>query len=110
MDATNPKALPGAVVQYCLTVTNSTLTVPASGVSLTDVIPANTTYVPGSISVGGIGAAGVCVLNGVPVADDGSITGLYGGSFNGSTKTVTATIPTLLGGASVAAAFRVTVN
>ncbi len=110
VDATNPKALPGAVVQYCLTVTNSTLTVPASGVSLTDVIPANTTYVPGSISVGGIGAAGVCVLNGVPVADDGSTTGLYGGSFNGSTKTVTATIPTLLGGASVAAAFRVTVN
>lgn len=110
VNLTNPKALPGAVVQYCLTITNSTLLVPASGVSLTDVIPGNTTYVAGSLSVGGIGAAGVCVLNGVPIADDGSTTGLYGGSFNTSTKTVTATIPTLAGGASVAAAFRVTVN
>ena len=110
VNAANFKALPGAVVQYCLTVTNSTLLVPASGVALTDVIPANTTYIPGSISVGGIGAAGVCVTGGLPIADDGSTTGLYGGSFNGSTKTVTATIPTLTGGTSVAASFRVTVN
>jgi len=107
---TNPKALPGAIVQYCLTVTNATLGTPANGVNLTDVIPANTTYVPGSISVGGIGAGGVCLIGGVSVADDGSTTGLYTGSFNTGTKTVTATIPTLLGGTSVAASFRVTVN
>ncbi|WP_254606707.1 hypothetical protein [Sphingomonas bacterium] len=110
VSTTNPKALPGAIVQYCLTVTNSTLLVPANGVSLTDVIPVNTTYVPGSISVGGIGAAGACIANGLPVADDGSTTGLYGGSYSANTKTVTATIPTLVGGTSVAASFRVTVN
>ena len=106
----NPKALPGAVVQYCLTVSNATLTTPATGVTLTDVVPANTRYVPGSITVGGIGAAGVCLVNGLAVADDGTTTGLYGGSYNATTKTVSATIPLLAGGTSVAASFRVTVN
>jgi uncharacterized repeat protein (TIGR01451 family) len=106
----NPKALPGAIVQYCLTVNNATLTTPAANVSLTDVIPANTTYVPGSINIGGIGSGGVCLTGGVSVADDGSSTGLYTGSFNGSTKTVTATIPLLAGGTSAAASFRVTIN
>ena len=105
-----PKALPGAVVLYCLTVRNATLTTPAANVSLTDVIPANTTYVPGSINVGGIGAGGACLTAGVPIADDGSSTGLYTGSFNGTTKTVTATIPLLAGGTSAAASFLVKIN
>ncbi|WP_254603122.1 hypothetical protein [Sphingomonas bacterium] len=106
----NPKALPGAVVQYCLTVNNATIGTAANGVTLTDVIPANTTYVPGSIQVGALGGAGVCLTGGVPIADDGSTVGLYGGSFNTTSKTVTATIPTLLGGTSLAASFRVTIN
>jgi len=107
----NPKALPGAIVQYCLTATNATALTPASGVNLTDVIPANTTYVPGSITVGGIGTGGACLVNGFAQNDDGSqALGPYTGSFNGSNKTVTATIPTLLGGTSVAASFRVKIN
>lgn len=108
----NPKAIPGAIVQYCLTVQNSTLLVNATGITLTDVIPANTTYVPGTITAGGIGGAGVCVLNGFAVNDDGSPTALspYGGSFNATTKTVTATIPALLGGTSLAVSFRVRIN
>ena len=106
----NPKALPGAVIQYCLTVANTTLLTPASNVTLTDVIPANTTYVPGSITVGGVGTAGVCLLNGQPIADNGSTTTPYSGSYNATTKTVTATIPVLAGGTSLAASFRVTVN
>ena len=107
----NPKALPGAVVQYCLTVANGTLLTPASNVNLTDVVPANTTYVPGSLTIGGLGTGGVCVLNGFPQNDDGTqATGPYRGSYNAGTRTVTATIPTLLGGTSVAASFRVTIN
>jgi uncharacterized repeat protein (TIGR01451 family) len=106
----NPKALPGAVIQYCLTVANATPLTPANNVTLTDVIAANTSYVPGSITVGGPGTAGVCLVNGSPVADNGSTTTPYSGSYNASTKTVTATIPTLAGGASLAASFRVTVN
>ena len=107
----NPKALPGATVQYCLTASNATLLTAATGVNLTDIVPANTTYVPGSITIGGLGAAGECVLSGFPQNDDGSqATGPYRGAFNAATRTVTATIPTILGGTSVAASFRVTIN
>ncbi|MCP3734084.1 hypothetical protein M9979_04235 [Sphingomonas sp. RP10(2022)] len=111
VSALNPKALPGAIVQYCLTVTNGTLTTPASGINLTDVIPANTTYVPGSITIGGLGTNGVCLVGGFPQNDDGTqATGPYRGSYDAGTKTVTATIPTLLGGTSLAASFRVKIN
>lgn len=107
----NPKALPGATVQYCLTVTNSTLLTPASDVNLTDLIPANTTYVPNSIAIGGVSLAGGCLLNGIPQRDDGTnTTGPYRGSYDATAKRVTMTIPTLLGGASVAASFQVTIN
>lgn len=108
----NPRAIPGAVVQYCLTVTNSTLLTPATGINLTDVIPANTTYVPGSITIGGLGIGNTCVLNGFAVNDDGSAVLLspFGGSYDAGTKTVTAIIPTLLGGTSVQASFRVTIK
>ncbi len=107
-----PKAIPGAVVQYCLVVNNATLLVPANNVNLTDLVPANTTYVPGSITIGGLGVGGACVLNGFPANDDGSAIPLtpFTGSYNAGTKRVTATIPTLLGGTSVAASFRVTIN
>jgi uncharacterized repeat protein (TIGR01451 family) len=107
-----PRAIPGATIRYCLTVTNATLLTPASGINLTDVIPANTTYVPGSIRIGGLGLAGACILGGFQANDDGTPVTLspYGGSYNATTKTVTAIIPTLLGGTSVAASFDVTVN
>jgi uncharacterized repeat protein (TIGR01451 family) len=106
----NPKALPGAVVQYCLTVQNATPSTAAANVSLTDIVPAHTTYVPGSLSVGGIGANGVCLLNGVSIADNGSGTGAYRGSYDAGTRTVTATIASVPGGTSIAASFRVTID
>jgi len=115
--ALSPKAIPGAVVQYCLIVNNGTVGTPASNVVLTDVIPANTTYVTNSLSIGAIALGNTCLLTGivggVPLADDGSVTVPvlnYTGSFNTNTKTVNATIPVLLGGTSVAATFRVTIN
>lgn len=106
----NPRAIPGATLEYCLTVTNAgpgTVT----GVSITDSIPANTSYQPNSLTVGGLGVGGVCVLNGTAEDDDttgGDETDLYGGSFNGTT--VTATLPAILPLIPLTAAFRVTVN
>jgi uncharacterized repeat protein (TIGR01451 family) len=96
----NPKSLPGATVQYCLLANNATLTTAANNVTLIDVVPANTTYVAGSITTGLPG--GTCVLAGTPISD---ATG-----FNPTTKTVTANIGTLAGGASTAVAFKVTIN
>lgn len=107
----NPKALPGAIVEYCLTVANATLLTAASSIVLTDVVPANTTYVADSITIGGLGAGGVCVLNGFPQRDDGTNTvGPYTGSFNSTTRTVTANIPAVAGGTSLSASFRVVID
>jgi uncharacterized repeat protein (TIGR01451 family) len=54
----NPKAIPNSVVEYTITVTNNSTTTPANAVTVTDNIPANTTYVGNTIT-----------LNAAPVAD-----------------------------------------
>lgn len=108
-----PKALPGAEVEYCFVVHNATLLTPASNVTIADTIPDHTTYVPGSISVGGLGLGDVCLTSGSLEDDDaddaGELDG-FTGSYNSSTKAITATIPTVLGGASIAASFRVKID
>jgi uncharacterized repeat protein (TIGR01451 family) len=43
------KAVPGATVEYTITVTNSSTTTAATAVQLEDAIPANTVFVPGSL-------------------------------------------------------------
>lgn len=110
----NPKALPGAVVEYCLAVRNATLGTAANNVTLTDLVPDNTTYVPGSLSIGGLG--GTCVLNGEAQdddADDANDGKTYQGSFDATAGTggrVTAIIPRLGGGLQLNASFRVTIK
>lgn len=111
VDALTPRALPGAVVEYCLAVRNATLGTAAANVTLTDLIPANTTYVAGSIAVGGVG--GTCALGGQPQDDDDDDAndgGAYRASFDAAAKKVTAVIPTLAGGATLNASFRVTID
>ena len=48
---TNPKAIPGATVEYAVTVTNTGV-VAASGLSIADPLPANTTFVQNGYSGG----------------------------------------------------------
>lgn len=108
-----PKAIPGATVQYCLVVTNATVGTAAANVNLTDIVPANTTYQAGSLTIGLPGVNPVCTLPGSFVANDlgGAIAGTtYTGSYDATARRVTATIPSLLGAISVAASFRVTIN
>lgn len=50
--AVNPKRIPGARVEYTITVTNSGA-VNATGVTVRDTVPANTTYYAGSILLNG---------------------------------------------------------
>ncbi|MDO7841315.1 hypothetical protein [Sphingomonas immobilis] len=95
-----PKALPGAIVQYCLLANNGTLTAAANGVVLTDTIPANTTYIAGSVLVGLPG--GTCTLAGAP-QDDATV-------YNSTTNKLTVPVGTLTGGASTAVSFRVTIK
>lgn len=94
-----PKAIPGAVMEYCISVKNiSAQTI--TGVGISDNIPANTTYLPGSTYTGSTVLAGVCVLDGTQ-ASDGTV-------FDG-TK-VTNNIASLAAGVTTAMRFRVTLN
>ena len=100
VNTVNPKSLPGAVVQYCLVANNATLLTAANAVTLVDAIPANTTYVPGSVAVGLPG--GTCTLAGAAQSD--------ATVYNAATKTVTVNVGTVNGGGTVAVSFRVTIN
>lgn len=109
----NPKSLPGAEVEYCFTVRNATPLTAAQNVVISDFIPTNTTYVPGSMSLGNVGLLGACLLTGSTEDDDDQdadeLDG-YTASYNTATRKVTATIPTVSGGGSYAASFRVKIN
>lgn len=63
---TNPKAIPGATIQYTITV-NNTGAQAATAVTLNDPIPANTAYVPGSITVNAASVADAGRTVGSPV-------------------------------------------
>jgi uncharacterized repeat protein (TIGR01451 family) len=47
---TQPKFIPGAVVQYCLLASNAG-SATTTGITMTDTLPGNITYVPGSMTV-----------------------------------------------------------
>jgi uncharacterized repeat protein (TIGR01451 family) len=64
---TNPKAIPGAILEYCLIV-NNTGAAAAANVAITDPVPTQTTYIAGSGYAGGLttgtGAATTCDTTG----------------------------------------------
>jgi uncharacterized repeat protein (TIGR01451 family) len=99
----NPKAIPGATIVYCITVENNGST-DATDVTVSDNIPPNTTYVPGTLHVtptavdcgddpDAAGNVGVGIL-GTLVSDtnadsDGGDAGGTGPTFSGPITTVT---------------------
>lgn len=95
---TNPHAIPGAVIQYTITVTNSSTTSAASAVVLTDAIPANTTYVANSMTLN------AAALTDAADADGGTTTGTPVTSITVNAGTVAAS------GGTATATFRVTIN
>nr|AGU10810.1 hypothetical protein [uncultured organism] len=104
----NPHPIPGATVEYCMTINNAGPGT-AANVTVADNIPANTTFVPGSIAVGTAG--GTCILLGTSEDDNDTgadETDLYGGSFDGTT--VRGMVPSIGPIGVYAVAFRVTLN
>ena len=89
--ATNPKAIPGATMEYTITVANAAGGSNATGVTLADVIPANTAFVPGSIT-----------LNAAAITD--------AAGYNAGTTTVSVNAGTINAGATSTLKFRVTIN
>lgn len=105
-----PKAIPGAIVEYCLRVTNSGPGT-ATDVVLSDTVPGNTTYLPGSIFAGGTVTGGACIIDGTP--EDDNATGIDEADLNGGSSdgtSVSASVPLVLPSTTVTARFRVTLN
>jgi uncharacterized repeat protein (TIGR01451 family) len=102
---TNPKAIPGATIQYCLLVTNAG-PLSASTIILSDPVPAATTFVPGSM-LSGASCAGAAT-----VEDDDNVgaddTDALGASF--ASGTIIAVASSLTSGGALALTFSAVVN
>lgn len=109
---TNPKAIPGAVIEYCLVIAN-TGAAPADSIVLSDNLPAETTYDTGHLRVGVTGTASACTSgSGTNVTDaaDADTGEWTAGGTNGKGKVTvrTSSIPATTG--VYRATFRVVVD
>jgi uncharacterized repeat protein (TIGR01451 family) len=98
---TNPKMIPGATVEYCIVVVNAAGGGAADSVAISDPIPANTTFVAGSIRLSGTYTG--TVPTGTCNAD-----GVAGGTF--ASNTVSGSLGTIATGTTRTLYFNVTVN
>lgn len=93
----NPKAIPGAVVEYCIAVTNAG-GADATSVAINDPLPGLTTYEPTfGVKVDGTVTSGTCNA-------DGTVAGAH------ASGTVTGTIPSITATQTRTVLFRVTIN
>ena len=110
VSASNFKSVPGAVVEYCISVANAAAGATATNISIADLMPTNTTYVAGSVKVNGTvtspGAGQTCA-GGTAVTDAADADA---GSFGTPANTVAGTLANIAGGGSSALIFRVTLN
>ena len=95
---TDPKMIPGAVVEYCIAVANSTGSATATNVSLSDALPSQTTYE----STFGVRVNGT--VTGTTCNADGASTGAH------AAGVVTGTLSDIAAGVTRTMLFRVTVN
>jgi uncharacterized repeat protein (TIGR01451 family) len=107
VEGSNPKAIPGAVLQYCIVVANASgAGASATNVNVSDVLPTNVTYKTGSVvlnaAVTGSGASATC---GAGTAGSDAVN--YTTTPN---PTVSGQLATLAPGASEGLVFQVTIN
>lgn len=102
---TDPKAIPGAIMRYCLLVSNAGPAT-ATVISITDPLPANLTYVAGSIRSGTSCAGATTVEDDNAAGADESDP--FGAAWSGTV--VTATAASLANGTAMAIRFDATVN
>ncbi|WP_137752502.1 DUF11 domain-containing protein [Sphingopyxis sp. L1A2A] len=95
-NTTNPKLIPGAVVEYCISVANSG-SADATSVVINDPVPGELTFNAGTILLNG-------TVTGVTCNADGAAGGSY------AAPNVSGTIATIAAGATRTLVFRATVN
>ena len=94
VNSSNYKMIPGAVVEYCITVANASGAATATNVSISDAIPGNTTFVGNSVYLDGDASC----QNGSNTADAPAA------------GTLTMPLSDIAGNATLSARFRVTVD
>ena len=93
---TNPKAIPGATIEYCITVANAAGAATATGVNVNDVLPADVTYDAGfGIFVDG---------------DATCASGVAGGSYNATDNEVDGALSDIAASTTRSLYFRVTID
>lgn len=102
---TDPKAIPGATMRYCILVTNNGSGT-ATSINIGDALPATTTFVAGSLRSGTTCATATTVEDDNASGADESDP--FGASLGGTT--IAATTPTLAPASAMAIAFDVTIN
>ena len=95
---TNPKMIPGATIEYCISVANASGGANATNVALSDVLPTTITY---------LSSFGIFV-NGTVTGSTCNVDGASGGSF--ASGTVTGTIANVAAGDARTLLFRATIN
>lgn len=106
ISSSNFKNIPGAIVQYCMTIRNNGLT--ASNIIATDNLPSDVTYRPNSMRSGG--SCGTAMTVEDDDATDGGETDGITASYNAGANTVTVNRSTLDGGVEFALTFEVQVD
>ena len=105
ISGSNPKALPGAVVRYCVTISNAGPGI-ASVINANDTLPPNLTYIAGSMQSGATcGSATTAEDDDASGADESDPVGA-----SSSAGTVTITRASLLSGESFAVVMNATVS
>jgi uncharacterized repeat protein (TIGR01451 family) len=95
---TNPKMIPGAVVEYCIAVANAASSATATGINISDEVPEQTTY----------DAAFGILLNGTVTGSSCNDDGDPGGSY--ANGIVSGSLDDISGGNTLTLVFRVSVN
>lgn len=94
---TNPKAIPGATIEYCIIVTNAAGSATATNVAISDPLPSTVTYDAGGVFINGTYSSGVCNADGT-----------NGGSY--ASGTVSGTLSSVAAGETKTLRFRATIN
>lgn len=87
---TNPKAIPGATIEYCIIVANASGSATASNVAISDPLPTTVTYDGGGVFIDGTVTSGSCNLDGTNSGShaSGTVSGTLSSVAAGETKTL----------------------
>lgn len=86
----NPKAIPGATIEYCIIVSNAPGSATATGVSVSDPLPTTVTHQAGSTYINGSATGGVCNADGAlgGTISAGTVSGTLSNIAQSETKTL----------------------